>query len=51
MDKNFENKNEPVGLEEINQTDKSDMNGGIFNNGKDIFIVCYYNIPPPTVLI
>lgn len=48
MKKEFENKNLSIGLEEINQVETSEVNGGcalcIIDSLPPIF--CYWNIPP-----
>jgi len=47
MKKESEIKNEVIGLEEINQTEKEELNGGrMISDFKDFFIVCCWNIPP-----
>ena len=49
MKKEIEKRNEQIGLEEINQVETNNVNGGIFTikpiTDED-FIVCCWNIPP-----
>ena len=46
MNEDFKNEREMFGLEEINQTEKSDVNGGNVKIHIEIPIFCYWNIPP-----
>jgi len=48
MKKDFEKRNELIGLEEINQVETNNVNGGITIKpiSAEDFIVCCWNIPP-----
>ena len=46
MKKEFEKRDDLIGLEEINQVETSEVNGGLFS--KNDFIFCYVDIPPMT---
>jgi len=46
MEKDYEKRDELIGLEEINQVETNEVNGGLFS--KYDFITCYVDIPPMT---
>ena len=47
MNREFKNECETFGLEEINRTEKSEVNGGLIYPGIEIIImICCHDIPP-----